>query len=286
MNSSDVIQNPEWLLRVEDLTKIYGYPGPETIQQTGPAFGTNVCPDTGSIVACAEINFELYPGEVLGIVGESGSGKSTVVQLLYFDLEKTAGHAYLKEYKDGTVNMLDISAPLKRYLRNHKMGMVYQNPRDGLNFRFSSGGNIAEKLLRADLYHVEKIRNRASYLLDRTEVPVPRMDDMPATFSGGMQQRVQIAKAIANNPPLLFLDEVTTGLDVSVQAKVLDLIRKLQQELGIAMIVVSHDLSVIRMLTDRTLVMKNGRIVEAGLTDQILQDPQHAYTQLLVSSML
>jgi putative phosphonate transport system ATP-binding protein len=101
-----------------------------------------------------------------------------------------------------------------------------------------------------------------------------------------MQQRVQISKAIANHPPLLFLDEVTTGLDVSVQAKVLDLIRELQQELGIAMIVVSHDLSVIRMLTDRTLVMKNGRIVEQGLTDQILQDPQHPYTQLLVSSIL
>jgi len=97
---------------------------------------------------------------------------------------------------------------------------------------------------------------------------------------------VQISKAIANNPPLLFLDEVTTGLDVSVQARVLDLIRELQQDLGIAMIVVSHDLSVIRMLTDRTLVMKNGRIVERGLTDQILQDPQHAYSQLLVSSLL
>jgi len=108
----------------------------------------------------------------------------------------------------------------------------------------------------------------------------------PNQLSGGLQQRVQIAKAIANNPPLLFLDEVTTGLDVSVQAKVLDLIRELQQELGIAMIVVSHDLSVIRMLTDRTLVMKHGRVVESGLTDQILQDPQHAYTQLLVSSLL
>jgi putative phosphonate transport system ATP-binding protein len=112
------------------------------------------------------------------------------------------------------------------------------------------------------------------------------MDDLPGFFSGGMQQRVQISKAIANNPPLLFLDEVTSGLDVSVQAKVLDLIRGLQKELGVAMVVVSHDLSVIRMLTDRTLVLKDGRIVENGLTDQILQDPQNAYTQLLVSSLL
>jgi len=163
---------------------------------------------------------------------------------------------------------------------------LYQNPRDGLNFSFTSGGNIAEKLIMAGSLHVGSIRERASFLLEKTEVPVRRMDDTPAAFSGGMQQRVQIAKAIANNPPLLFLDEVTTGLDVSVQAKVLDLIRELQQELGIAMIVVSHDLSVIRMLTDRTLVMKHGRVVESGLTDQILQDPQHAYTQLLVSSLL
>ncbi len=286
MIPSNMMKDPEWLLRVEGLTKIYGYPEPDTISKTGPDFGSNVCPDTGSIVACADVNFELYRGEVLGIVGESGSGKSTVVQLLYFDLEKTSGVVNLKVFKEGQDNILDLSPPLKRYLRNHLMGMVYQNPRDGLNFRFSSGGNIAEKLLRADIYHVGKIRNRASFLLDRTEVPVLRMDDKPNTFSGGMQQRVQIAKAIANNPPVLFLDEVTTGLDVSVQAKVLDLIRKLQQELGIAMIVVSHDLSVIRMLTDRTLVMKDGRIVESGLTDQILQDPQHAYTQLLVSSML
>jgi putative phosphonate transport system ATP-binding protein len=276
----------QWLLRVRNLTKIYGEPGERTLELTGPHLNSNICPETESIVACAGVSFDLYPGEVLGIVGESGSGKSTVVKLLYFDLEKTAGSAWLAPYEEGRANILEASGQQKRRIRNHLMGMVYQNPREGLNFGFSSGGNIAEKLIMAGQMHVGGIRERASYLLEKTEIPVRRMDDTPGTFSGGMQQRVQIAKAIANNPPLLFLDEVTTGLDVSVQAKVLDLIRELQQELGIAMIVVSHDLSVIRMLTDRTLVMKNGRIVEAGLTDQILQDPQHAYTQLLVSSLL
>jgi putative phosphonate transport system ATP-binding protein len=275
-----------WLLKVRNLTKIYGEPNERSVALTGPEFGSNICPDTDSIVACAGVSFDLYPGEVLGIVGESGSGKSTVVKLLYFDIEKTAGSAWLKPYGDGKVNVLEASGQQKRYIRNHLMGTVYQNPRDGLNFSFTSGGNIAEKLIMAGHMHVGNIRERASYLLDKTEVPVRRMDDPPAAFSGGMQQRVQISKAIANNPPLLFLDEVTTGLDVSVQARVLDLIRELQQELGIAMIVVSHDLSVIRMLTDRTLVMKHGRVVESGLTDQILQDPQHAYTQLLVSSLL
>jgi putative phosphonate transport system ATP-binding protein len=278
--------NNQWLLRVRDLTKIYGEPGEKTLELTGPEFNSNMCPETDSIVACAGISFDLYPGEVLGIVGESGSGKSTVVKLLYFDLDKTSGGAWLAPYEQGRANILEASGQQRRRIRNYLMGMVYQNPREGLNFGFSSGGNIAEKLIMAGQMHVGGIRERASYLLEKTEIPVRRMDDTPATFSGGMQQRVQISKAIANNPPLLFLDEVTTGLDVSVQARVLDLIRELQQELGIAMIVVSHDLSVIRMLTDRTLVMKNGRIVESGLTDQILQDPQHSYTQLLVSSLL
>jgi putative phosphonate transport system ATP-binding protein len=275
-----------WLLRVRNLTKIYGEPNENTLNMTGPLFNSNICPETDAIVACANISFDLYPGEVLGIVGESGSGKSTVVRLLYFDMEKTAGTALLKPYNDGLANILEESNQKKRFIRNHLMGMVYQNPRDGLNFRFSSGGNIAEKLIMAGNMNVGKIRGRASELLQKTEVPVLRMDDRPSSFSGGMQQRVQISKAIANNPPLLFLDEVTTGLDVSVQAKVLDLIRELQQDLGIAMIVVSHDLSVIRMLTDRTIVLKDGRIVESGLTDQILQDPQHEYSQLLVSSLL
>ncbi len=275
-----------WLLRVRGLTKIYGEPDPSTLETTGPKFNSNICPHSNAIVALANVDFDLYPGEVLGVVGESGSGKSTLVQLLYFDLEATAGEVYFKELDDGHTDLLTLSNQRKRYARNHLMGMVYQNPRDGLNFSFTSGGNIAEKLLMAGQFHIGRIRDRAGTLLHQTEVPVKRMDETPASFSGGMQQRVQIAKAIANNPPLIFMDEVTSGLDVSVQAKVLDLIRQLQRELGVSMIVVSHDLGVIRMLTDRTIVLKHGHIVERGLTDQILQDPQHAYTQLLVSSLL
>lgn len=276
----------QWLLRVRNLTKIYGNVTQGVLERTGPAFNSNIDPKSGAVVACSNISFDLHPGEVLGIVGESGSGKSTLVQQLYFDQEVTSGEAFFKPVDEGKTNMLTLSNQRKRFIRNHLMGMVYQNPRDGLNFRFSSGGNIAEKLLMANVFHVGRIRLRSTDLLNKTEVPVKRMDESPARFSGGMQQRVQIAKAIANNPPLLLLDEVTSGLDVSVQAKVLDLIRGLQQDLGISMIVVSHDLGVIRMLTDRTMVLKHGHIVEQGLTDQILQDPQHAYTQLLVSSLL
>lgn len=280
------MQKENWLLRVRGLSKVYGEPSGASLDRTGPEFGTNICPDTGAIVAIANIDFDLYPGEVLGIVGESGSGKSTLVQLLYFDQPATSGKVLFKNVDEARTNLLTLSSQRKRYVRNHLMGMVYQNPRDGLNFGFTAGGNIAEKLLMANTFHIGRIRGRATYLLTQTEVPIQRMDETPTSFSGGMQQRVQISKAIANNPPLVFLDEVTSGLDVSVQAKVLDLIRQLQRELGISMIVVSHDLGVIRMLTDRTIVLKHGRIVEHGLTDQILQDPQHAYTQLLVSSLL
>jgi len=275
-----------WLLRVRGLTRIYGEPDERSVARTGPRAATNICPETGAIVACADIGFDLYPGEVLGVVGESGSGKSTLVQLLYFDQGASAGEVYFKPIEEGAKNLLALTSQRKRYVRNHLFGMVYQNPRDGLNFSFSAGGNIAEKLIMAGQFHVGKMRDRARGLLSQTEAPAQRMDSTPRTFSGGMQQRVQISKAIANHPPLLFLDEVTSGLDVSVQAKVLDMIRHIQTELGISMIVVSHDLGVIRMLTDRTIVLKHGRIVEAGLTDQILQDPQHAYTQLLVSSLL
>ncbi len=246
----------------------------------------NRCKHCGSIWAVRDIDFELYPGEILGVVGESGSGKSTMIRSLFLDEEVTNGSMTVSTYNKGKINIFNASAQQKRYIRNHVMGMVYQNPYLGLRMTFSSSGNIAEKLIAADNFHVGKIRERASELLDKVEIPISRMDEPPKNFSGGMQQRVQISKALANNPPLLLLDEVTTGLDLSVQAKVLDLIRSLQRELNVAMIVVSHDLGVIRMLADRTMVLRQGLVVEKGLTDQILEDPQHPYTQLLVHSLL
>jgi len=174
----------------------------------------------------------------------------------------------------------------KRQVRNALMGIVYQNPYLGLRMQVSSGGNIAERLLGAGWRNIGAMRKRSAELLERTEIPVERMDEPPKNFSGGMQQRVQIAKALSNNPLILFLDEVTTGLDLSVQARVLDLIRNLRNEFNLSLLVVSHDLGVINLLCQRTMVMKYGRVVEAGLTDQILQDPQHRYTQLLVASQL
>lgn len=289
------------LMQVRRLSKIFGNGCPQCVAETGPELDRNICPHCRSVVACHDISFDMHADEILGIVGESGSGKSTVLRLLHFDWTASTGEIFIHENghpdepggtKGGIekdlegVNLLALSAYRQRMIRNRLMGIVFQNPHLGLKLHVSAGGNIAERLLAAGWRHVGDIRKRAGHLLGRTEVPIDRMDEPPSRFSGGMQQRVQIAKALSNGPMVLLLDELTTGLDVSVQARVLDLLRKLQRETNVATLVVSHDLGVIRMLTRRTLVMKSGRVVEKGLTDQILEDPQHPYTQLMVSSML
>ncbi|MHB8066558.1 MAG: ATP-binding cassette domain-containing protein [Desulfobaccales bacterium] len=286
----------EPVLTIKDLTKIYGGGCPRCLEVTGPEFETNICCHCGTVVACGQVSFELYPAEVLGIVGESGSGKSTVVRLLYFDYEASGGEIFFHnaaasanprgKLPQADENLLTLNSFQKRQLRHACLGMVYQNPHLGLRMAVSSGGNIAERLIMAGCRHIGQMRGRSADLLAKTEIPVQRLDEPPRNFSGGMRQRVQIAKALSNNPVILFLDEVTTGLDLSVQARVLDLIRQLQSEFHLTVIVVSHDLGVIRLLTSRTMVMKCGRVVESGLTDQILEDPQHPYTQLLVSSQL
>lgn len=274
------------ILKVDGLTRIYGRGCSRCLEATGPEQEGNQCRFCDSVVALGDIGLELHRGEVLGVMGESGSGKSTLVRQLIFEDAPTLGNAVLRKRDGEEVSLFEVNAAKQRRLRNHHFGMVYQNPNLGLNFSVSAGGNIAEQLLMAGKRHYGEIRGRAEHYLDRTEIPTARMDDLPGTFSGGMQQRVQIAKALVTNPDILFLDEVTTGLDLSVQARILDLILELRHESDVSMLVVTHDLGVIRLLASRTMVMKNGRVVETGLTDQILEDPQHAYTQQLVASAL
>jgi putative phosphonate transport system ATP-binding protein len=246
----------------------------------------NRCASCGTVWAANDISLDVYPGEVLGVVGESGSGKTTLMRSLYFDFIPASGSALLRGYRDGRKNIWDASPAERRHIKNSIMGMVYQNPIFGLRMDYSAASNIAEKIIAAGSRNAGQMTARATELLEAVEIPISRMSEPPKNFSGGMQQRVQISKALANNPALLLLDEVTTGLDLSVQAKVLDLIRKIKAKFGISILLVSHDLAVIRMLADRTIVMLDGRIVESGLTDQILEDPQHAYTQQLVHSLI
>jgi putative phosphonate transport system ATP-binding protein len=273
------------VLSVRDLTKTYGPECPECFRLTGPEHNRTTCPRCGTVVACANVSFELRPGRTLGIVGESGSGKTTVLRSLYGDVTPTRGKALMTTPVRPVSDLFQLDSQERRRVRNFDMGMVYQTPQQGLNFDISAGGNVAERLLAAEWRRIARIRDRAGELLERMEITLGRMNDLPGTFSGGMQQRVQIARALANGPVVLLLDEMTSGLDVSVQAGVLDLIQEIQHDANIALIVVSHDLGVVRLLCERALVMKNGRVVERGITDQILEDPQHPYTQLLVSSV-
>ena len=281
-----------WVLNASNLQKRYGRGCSYCSTLTGPDKG-NRCPICGTVIACADINFTLEKGEVLGIVGESGSGKSTLMQLVNLTLPADSGELWYRELdeqqrprEEEAQDLLMLDKYARRVFRNERLGIVHQRPELGLNMNFTVGGNVAEKLLLANWRNVARIRERTTELMQRTELPTERIDDSPKMFSGGMLQRVQIAKALSSNPAVLLLDEVTSGLDLSVQARVLDLLKRIRWELHMTMLLVSHDLGVIKQLAGRTIVMKNGFIVESGLTDQILEDPQHPYTQLLVSSAL
>jgi phosphonate C-P lyase system protein PhnK len=273
-----------WALTVEGLGKIYGAGGPEDVAGTGPEHQRSISPTTGAVVGCWDVGFKVAPGEALGVIGESGSGKSTVLRCIAGDQPATAGTVRLRTIDGGATDILSLDGRSRRALRIADLAVVYQDPSEGLDLNVSAGGNIAERLTAAGSRHFGRIRERAAELLDRTEVPLDRMDDPVVTYSGGMRQRVQLAKALANNPSVVLLDEPTTGLDASVAAGVLDLIRDLLESTGVAAVVVSHDFAVIEMLTRRCLVMHHGRIVEEGLTDQLLEDPQHAYSQRLVGA--
>ena len=241
--------------------------------------------DYGAQLGCTGVGFTLHTGEVLGIVGESGSGKSTLLGCVSGRLRATSGEV-LYDATHGTVDLNHAPEAQVRQVMRTEMGIIHQNPRDGLRLGVSAGGNIGERLMANGQRHYGKIRAQALAWLERVEIDKGRVDDKPEHFSGGMQQRLQIARNLVTGPRLVFMDEPTSGLDVSVQARVLDIMRTLVSELSLSMMIVTHDLAVARLLADRLMVMKQGRVVEEGLTDQVLDDPQHPYTQLLVSSIL
>jgi len=233
-----------------------------------------------------KLSFELWPGEVLAVVGESGSGKTTLLNCLSGRLAPDAGRVEYATRHEGVRDVWRMSEAERRMLARTDWGYVHQTPEQGLRMGVSAGANVGERLMALGARHYGLIRGEACEWLARVEMDPARIDESPAAFSGGMRQRLQIARNLVTRPRLVFMDEPTSGLDVSVQAKLLDLLRSLTRELELAAVIVTHDLAVARLLAHRMLVMKEGRAVESGLTDQLLDDPQHPYTQLLVSSVL
>src|SRR6056297_1570658 len=207
------------LLQVRDVTKSYG-----------------------TRVGCADVSFDLWPGEVMGVVGESGSGKSTLLACLSGQMAPDRGAVIYDTRDRGPVDTRALSEPERRMLMRTDWALVHQTPRDGLRMRVSAGGNVGERLMAVGARHYGDIRADALDWLGRVEIHESRIDDRPAAFSGGMQQRLQIARNLVTGPRLVFMDEPTGGLDVSVQARLLDLIRGLVRRMGLSAIVVTHDL--------------------------------------------
>jgi putative phosphonate transport system ATP-binding protein len=240
----------------------------------------------GRQLGCRDVSFELYEGEVLAVVGESGSGKTTLLQLLSTQLEPSGGRVHYR-MRDGVMrDLVALSDAERRFLFRTDWGYVHQEPTLGLRMAVSAGANVGERLMAVGARHYGRIRGTAINWLDRVEIDPGRIDETPRSYSGGMRQRLQIARNLVTEPRLVFMDEPTGGLDVSVQARLLDLLRGLVADLGLAAVIVTHDLAVARLLSHRIMVMKGGEVVESGLADQVLDDPREAYTQLVVSSIL
>ena len=235
---------------------------------------------------CHDVSFDLYPGEVLCIVGESGSGKTTLLNTLALRTEADSGELSYINANGETLDLRALSEPRRRLLTRTEWGFVQQNPRDGLRAGVSAGANIGEPLMAVGARHYGQIRHTAQQWMGRVELDAERIDELPSAFSGGMQQRLQIARNLVTGPRLVFMDEPTAGLDVSVQARLLDLLRTLTTTLHLSVLIVTHDIGVARLLAHRLMVMQGGTVVESGLTDQVLDDPQHPYTQTLVASVL
>lgn len=256
------------ILRVRDLKKYF------------PIYSGILRHQVGAVKAVDGIDFDLYPGEVLGVVGESGSGKSTVGRCVIRLIEPTAGEVIFED-----INLLTLHDKKLKQMRK-ELQIVFQDPYSSLNPRKSIGESLGE----AVLYHgIVKNREELPHYLAETLHQVGldpnSMNRYPHEFSGGQQQRICIGRAIALKPKLIVCDEPVSALDVSVQAQILNLLIDLKERLGLSYLFISHDLSIIRHICDRVIVMHLGKAVESGSVSEIFNDPKHAYTKKLLAAI-
>ncbi len=267
------------LLKVENLVKEYPRKGVTTSLKK--MFGTTPVPESDVFRAVDGISFEIARGESVGLVGESGCGKSTTSMMVMRLIDKTSGTITFGGEDIGAIPARNFATLPQR----KKIQMVFQDPTDSLNPRFTAARAIADPLLRLSNIPRGELRSRCEELATQVGLPLQFLDRFPHQLSGGQKARVGIARAIALKPDLIILDEPTAALDVSVQAVVLNLLQDLKDSLGMSYLFVSHDLNVVRLLCDRVIVMNTGRIVEQGPTQQVMDAPQAAYTRDLLAAI-
>ena len=240
----------------------------------------------GTLVAVDDVSFDIAPGEVLGVVGESGAGKSitgtAIIGLLEPPGRIAAGEILLEGER-----IDNLKPEAMRKIRGRRIGAIFQDPLTSLNPLYTIGHQIVETIQQHLPMNAAQARKRAIELLGEVGIPAPerRIDHYPHQFSGGMRQRVVIALALCANPRLIIADEPTTALDVSIQAQIIQLLKRLGREHGTAVMLVTHDMGVIAETADRVAVMYAGRIVEIGPVQQVIHDPQHPYTTGLMASI-
>ena len=255
------------ILRVDGLKKYY--------KDTGNGQNSK----EKQIRAVDDVSFQIFKGETLGLVGESGCGKSTLAKLIV-QLEKPT---------DGTISFQnqDFSQMDKKEKQDNrtKIQMVFQDPYSSLNPRKTIGDALRDPMIYHKICHKKEVDKEILSLFDRVGLPAGTLDRYPKDFSGGQRQRIGIARALSLKPELLICDEPVSALDVSIQAQILNLLKGIQKELCLSMLFIGHGLSVVQYISDRIVVMYEGKIVEEGDSIQVFQNPTHPYTKTLISSI-
>ena len=248
---------------------------------------TSFFTDNGEVKAVNGISFNLDHGKVLGIVGESGSGKSVTAYSIMQILASTAVIKEASSIKFDGEELVGKSEKAMRHIRGGKISIIFQDPMTSLNPTYTIGHQLVEAILLHTKRTKKEAWDRAVEMLKLVNVnePEKRMKQYPYEFSGGMRQRVMIAMALACEPDILIADEPTTALDVTIQAQILDLMRDLQKKLGMAIILITHDLGVVAQMCDEVIVMYAGSICEQGTADEIFYNPRHEYTKGLMRSI-
>jgi len=241
----------------------------------------------GVLKAVDDVSYRIAPGETLAVAGESGSGKSVTALSIMGLLPKPAGRVVGGRILLDGRDLVPLSEGEMQHLRGNEVAMIFQEPMTSLNPVLTIGDQIAEVLIRHRGMRRKAARERVREMLELVRIPdaARRLDDYPHEMSGGMRQRVMIAMALACKPKLLIADEPTTALDVTIQAQIIELIKTLQQEEGMSVLFITHDMGVVAEVADRTAVMYNGKVVEQGATRDIFDNPRHPYTRSLLSAV-